>query len=314
MDVKRHLDSGDWQPELRTLRYFLCVAEEKNMTRAAERLRIAQPALSRQIARLETDLGLPVFRRTSRGVELTEAGEILSTRAYAIMAQIAQAHHDVTSRSETPRGVVVVGMPPTPGEFIVAPLLDRIKRDYPEIELRFVEGFSRELETKLTRGEIGLAIMHDAPKREDIVVTDLLVEHLYVIGPCGSLERDSYPLAEAAQLPLIMPSRQNYLRILIDQHADSIGADLNIVQRVDGVWHLKSLVRHGHGFTILTFGGVLTEVQAGTLDARPITDPQIDWTLCIASKADQKDKPAVQAVQAVAQEIVNDLVARGVWR
>lgn len=314
MAIDRHLGSGDWQPELRTLRYFLCVAEEKNMTRAAERLRIAQPALSRQIARLEADLGLPVFRRTSRGVELTEAGEVLSTRAYAIMAQIAQAHHDVTSRSETPRGVVVVGLPPTPGEFIVAPLFDRIKRDYPEIELRFVEGFSRELETKLTRGELGLAIMHDAPKREDIVTTDLLVEHLYVIGPRGSLTRDSYPLSEAVELPLIMPSRQNYLRILIDRHADGIGAELNIVQRVDGVWHLKSLVRNGHGFTILTFGGVLTEVQAGTLDARPITDPQIDWTLCIASKADQKDKPAVQAVQTVAREIVDDLVARGVWR
>ena len=314
MAIDRHLESGDWQPELRTLRYFLCVAEEKNMTRAAERLRIAQPALSRQIARLEADLGLPVFRRTSRGVELTEAGEVLSTRAYAIMAQIAQAHHDVTSRSETPRGVVVVGLPPTPGEFIVAPLFERIKRDFPEIELRFVEGFSRELETKLTRGELGLAIMHDAPKREDIVVTDLLVEHLYVIGPRGSLTRDSYTLSEAVELPLIMPSRQNYLRILIDRHADSIGAELNIVQRVDGVWHLKSLVRNGHGFTILTFGGVLTEVQAGTLDARPITDPQIDWTLCIASKADQKDKPAIQAVQTVAREIVDDLVARGVWR
>ena len=314
MDVTRPFaDPGDWQPELRTLRYFLCVAEEKNMTRAAERLRIAQPALSRQIARLEADLGLPVFRRTSRGVELTEAGEILSTRAYAIMAQLAQAHHDVTARSETPRGVIVVGMPPTPGEFIVAPLLDRVKRDYPEIELRFVEGFSRELETKLTRGEIGLAVMHDAPHREDIASTELLVEHLYVVGPRGSLTRDAYTLREAAALPLILPSRQNYLRILIDKNADAIGAGLNIIQRVDGVWHLKSLVRHGHGFTILTYGGVLSEVQAGTLEARPITDPRIDWTLCLACKADQKDKLAVQAVRAVTQDIVDDLVARGVW-
>jgi LysR family nitrogen assimilation transcriptional regulator len=305
--------TGDWQPELRTLRYFLCVAEEKNMTRAAERLHIAQPALSRQIARLEEDLGLPVFRRTSRGVELTEAGEILSTRAYAIMAQIAQAHHDVTARSETPSGIVVVGMPPTPGEFIVPPLLARIKQDYPQIELRFVEGFSRELETKLTRGEIGLAVMHDPPRREDIVVSELLVEHLFVIGPWGSLNRDSYTLAQAAAMPLVLPSRQNFLRILIDQHCDRIGAELNIVQRVDGVWHLKSLVRHGHGHTILTFGAVLSEVQNQTLEARPITDPQIDWTLCVACKSDQKDKAAIQVVERVVQEIVDDLVARGIW-
>ncbi|KMK65924.1 LysR family transcriptional regulator [Puniceibacterium sp. IMCC21224] len=315
MDLtKKSLHTGDWQPELRTLRYFLCVAEEKNITRAAERLRIAQPALSRQISRLEADLGQPVFLRTSRGVELTEAGEILSTRAYAIMAQIAQAHHDVTSQAGSARGVVVVGIPPTPGEFIVSPLLERTKRDFPEIELRFVEGFSRELEGKLVRGEIGLAVMHDAPRGEDTVSTELLVEHLYVIGPCGSLDRESYPLNDAVRLPLIMPSRQNYLRILIDKHADAIGAELNIIQRVDGVSHLKSLVRHGHGFTILTFGGVLSEIQAGTLEARPITDPQIDWTLCVASKSDQKSKRAIQVVAEVTQEIVNDLVASGIWK
>lgn len=307
------ITSGDWQPELRTLRYFLCVAEEKSMTRAAERLRIAQPALSRQIARLEEDLGMQVFRRTPRGVELTEAGEILQSRAYAIMAQIAQAHHDVTSQSDVPRGVVVVGMPPTPGEFIVAPLLERVRRDYPEVELRFVEGFSRELDGKLSRGEIGLAVMHDAPAREDLRCTNLLVEHLYVIGPCGSLDRDSYTLREAMALPLIMPSRQNYLRILVDKHADAAGLEMNLVQRVDGVWHLKALVRHGLGFTILTYGGVLSEVQNGTLEARPITDPHIAWTLCIATKADQRSKKAVQVVEALTAEIVNDLVARGIW-
>ncbi|WP_353475422.1 LysR family transcriptional regulator [Salipiger sp. H15] len=304
----------DWQPELRTLRYFLCVAEEKNMTRASERLRIAQPALSRQIARLESDLGLKVFNRTARGMELTEAGEILQRRAYAIMAQIAQAHHDVTAHAERPQGVVVVGMPPTPGEFITPPLLSRVKAEYPEIELRFVEGFSNALEHKLSQGEIGLAVMHDAPVREDIVATELLVEHLNVIGPCGAFDKESYTLAEAAAMPLIMPSRPNFLRILVDKHADEIGAELNIVQRVDGVWHLKSLVRHGHGFTILTYGGVLSEVQNGTLEARPIVKPQIAWTLCTATKADQRRKKAIQVVEALVRDIVGGLVEAGIWR
>ncbi len=304
----------DWQPELRSLRYFLCVAEEKNMTRASERLRIAQPALSRQIARLESDLGLKVFNRTARGMELTEAGEILQRRAYAIMAQIAQAHHDVTAHAEKPQGVVVVGMPPTPGEFITPPLLSRVKAEYPEIELRFVEGFSNALEHKLSQGEIGLAVMHDAPLQEDIVTTELLVEHLNVIGPCGSFDKDSYTLAEAAAMPLIMPSRPNFLRILVDKHADEIGAELNIVQRVDGVWHLKSLVRHGHGFTILTYGGVLSEVQNGTLEARPIVQPQMAWTLCTATKADQRGKKAIQVVEGLVRDIVGELVASGVWR
>ena len=72
-------------------------------------------------------------------------------------------------------------------------------------------------------------------------------------------------------------------------------------------------MRHGHGHTILTFGAVLSEVQNKTLEARPITDPQIDWTLCVACKSDQKDKAAIQVVERVVQEIVDDLVARGIW-
>ncbi|MEQ3625430.1 MAG: LysR family transcriptional regulator [Celeribacter sp.] len=304
----------DWQPELRTLRYFLCVAEEKNMTRASERLRIAQPALSRQIARLEQDLGLKVFNRTARGMELTEAGEILQRRAYAIMAQIAQAHHDVTAHADAPRGVVVVGMPPTPGEFIIPPLLTRIKRDYPDIELRFVEGFSNALEGKLTQGEIGLAVMHDPPLRDDVVAVELLVEHLFMIGPSGALDQDEYTLAEAAVMPLIMPSRPNFLRLLVDKHADAVGAELNIVQRADGVWHLKSLVRDGHGFTILTYGGVMSEVQNGTLEARPIVRPTMTWTLCTATKADQRTKMAIQVVEACVRKIVDELVVSGIWK
>lgn len=304
----------DWQPELRALRYFVCVAEEKSMTGAAGRLRIAQPALSRQIARLEDELGLPLFLRSARGVELTEAGEILLSRAYAILAQIQQAHHDVTAHANAPRGVVVIGMPPTPGEFIAPPLLDHITRRYPEIELRFVEGFSRELERKLANGEIGLAVMHDPPIQDDIIVTELLVEHLCVIGPTGALNRPAYRLAEAAALPLVMPSRPNFLRVLIDKHADAIGAALNVVQRVDGVWHLKALVRHGHGFTILTYGAVMSEIQQGTLEAAPIEEPRISWKLCLATRADQHRKMAIKLVGEAVQSIVTDLVVEGIWK
>ncbi|WP_102223545.1 LysR family transcriptional regulator [Acidimangrovimonas sediminis] len=304
----------DWQPELRTLRYFICVAEEKSVTGAARTLRIAQPALSRQISGLERDLGFPLFLRTPRGVELTEAGEILLARAYAIMGQIRQARHDVTAHADVPRGTVVVGMPPTPGEFIAPPLLAHIKAHYPEIELRFVEGFSRELERWLSNGEISLAVMHDAPMQDDVQVSDLLVEQLYMIGPPGKLEKPVYTLAEAVTLPLIMPSRPNFLRILIDKHADALGLTLNVQQRVDGVWHLKALVRQGHGFTMLTYGGVMSEVQQGTLEAVPIVDPRMEWTLGIATKRDQRRKRTIQIVEQAVEAIVGDLVRRGIWK
>lgn len=304
----------DWEPDTRTLRCFVTVAEEKNITRAASRLHIAQPALSRKIANLEADLGVALFDRTVRGVGLTPAGKLLLDRAYAIFGQLAQTYHDVTSSLDSPRGTVVVGMPPTPGQFIAPPLLQRIRADFPDIELRFREGFSRELETWLLDGQISLAVMHNPPEDSGIIGRELLVETLHLIGWPGSLDKASYTLAEAVALPLIMPSRENYLRVLADMHADAIGTSLNIRQRVDGVWLLKALVRGGHGYTLLTFGGVLGEYHSGTLTAAPITDPEVRWSLCTATKTDRQGNLAVRVIENAIAEIVADLVARKIWR
>ncbi len=305
--------TSDWEPDIRTLRCFVTVAEERNITRASNRLNIAQPALSRKIANLERDLNLVLFDRSVRGVDLTPAGKILLDRAYAIFAQLAQTFHDVTASSEKPAGTVVVGMPPTPGEFIAPPLLRHVKAHFPEIELRFREGFSRELENGLLNGQIGLAVMHNPPERPDITSQELLVEKLHLIGRTGALDKPFYTLAEAAALPLIMPSRANYLRLLADQHAEAAGHPLNIIQRVDGIWQLKALVRDGHGYTLLTFGGVLTEFHLGTLTAAPIIEPEVQWRLCTAIKSDQRRNMAVLEVERAIGEIVADLVARDIW-
>jgi LysR family transcriptional regulator, nitrogen assimilation regulatory protein len=304
---------SEWEPDIRTLRCFVTVAEEKNITRAANRLNIAQPALSRKIANLETDLKLALFERSVRGVELTAAGKILLDRAYAVFGQLAQTFHDVTANAERAEGTVILGMPPTPGELIAPGLLARIKRDFPGIELRFREGFSRELEDWLLTGQIGLAVMHNPPARADLTGQELLVETLHLIGATDSLEPRSYTLREAAALPLIMPSRSNYLRVLADHHAETIGTSLNVVQRVDGTRHLKALVRDGHGFTLLTYGGVLTECNLGTLAAAPIVEPQVEWRLCTVMKTDQGRSMALRVVNDVIAAMVAAMVAQRIW-
>lgn len=306
--------SGDWPIEIRSLRYFACVAEEKSFTRAAKRLRIAQPALSRQIRKIEDDLEVQLFVRNARGVELTEAGEILLTRAYVIFNQIQQTHHDVTIHSSRPAGVVSVGMPPTPGEFLAPRLLERCKERYPDIQLRFLEGFSNELEQKLTNNEIGVAVMHDPAPRDEIKISKLLVEHLCLVGKAGTLSKPAYTLAEAGAYPLVMPSRPNYLRVLIDDHAERYKIPLNIVTRSDGIGHTKSLVKYGHGFTILTYGAIISEVQQGVLEAVPIREPEILWTLCVAMRTDQSRKHTLSVVESLIREIVQDLVETGLWK
>lgn len=306
--------SDDWNLDLRALRYFVSVAEEKGFTRAAARLQIAQPALSRRIRRLEEDLGVDLFRRTPRGVDLTESGAMLLERAYTIFNQVQQVHHDLSGEADLARGVVTVGMPTTPGEFIAPVLLERVRATHPGIELRFREGFSGVLERQLANNEIGVAVMHDPEPRDEIAITPLLTERLWVVGRRGSVDANGYTLADAVRLPLILPSRPNFLRVLIDDRAARAGLALNEIHRADGLWLLKSLVRYGHGFTILTYGAVISEAQQGTLDAVPIRDPAIEWTLCVANRRDQIHRRAVAVVVDQIRDIVADLVARQVWR
>lgn len=303
----------DWHPEMRALRYFVCVAEEKSFSKASGRLRIAQPALSRQIANIEQNLGVSLFERHPRGVELTEAGELLLASSYSIFAQLSRAYRDITNNSQSPKGIVVIGTPPTPGEFILPELLKRVKERYPEIELRLVEGFSRQLEKALLSGEIALAVMHDPPNRSDIRTQVLIEERLSLIGPPHVLQQDSYTFEEAAGMPLVMPPRPNYLRMIVDRVADEKQLSLNVVQRVEGVWHLKALVRHGAGCTILTSGAVSVERRQGTLAVRPITDPEITWPLCIAVSEEQRRKGAVRAVEELVVEIMREASAEGIW-
>ena len=304
----------EWQPDLRSLRYFVCIAEEKSITKASSRLNIAQPALSRQIQRLESELGVALMRRSSRGIELTTAGSMLLERAYGIFNQIQQTHHDLSGAGSNAQGVVTVGTPPTPGEAMAPMLLERIRKQYPQIELRFREGFSNLLERQLVNNEIAVAVMHDPEPRNQLAIFPLLVEQLWVIGKRGTLKKEGYRFAEASRLPLILPGRSNYLRVLIDSYAGRHGLQLNEVQRADGVWLLKALVRYGHGYSILTHGAVMTEVKQRTLEAVPIRDPKIDWTLCLATRKDQQDQRAVAIVVAEIRAIATELIANGSWK
>lgn len=304
----------DWPIDLKSLRYFVGVAEEKSFSRAASRLRIAQPAISRQVRSLEDDLGVELFTRHARGVDLTEAGEILLRRAYTIFRQVQQARDDVNTHSRTPRGTVTVGAPPTAGEFIIPRLIAQSRAAYPEVELRFVEGFSGELHQKLMNNEISLAVMHNPTLHPEIKISELLTEYLCVVGPAGSLTRTGYTLAEVAAMPLVLPDRPNHLRILIDEHAERHDLTVDASIHSDGVWLTKAIVREGHGFTILTAGAVISEVRQGLLDAVPISDPSIPWRLGVAMRVDQSRKRTFVVIEELIHAIAGGLVAENIWR
>jgi DNA-binding transcriptional LysR family regulator len=189
---------------LRRLSYFVAVARERNFTRAAERLRVAQPALSRQVRLLEQELGVDLLRRTTHQVELTEAGEYLLERAPGLLASADELFRRVQAFGSGQRGRVVVGYGASAGYETAPELLRRLAEHHPHVELvtelrgstAILEGLrdgsldlglvrcpppAPELERRLVRAERqGVLLRHDhhLATRDAVALADLASETL----------------------------------------------------------------------------------------------------------------------------------------
>ena len=155
--------------ELRQLRYFLTIADQGSFSKAAGELGIAQSSLSEQMTRLEKDLGVTLFRRSTLGVTLTESARIFYEQARAVLQKIETARAVVTGSSRNPAGTVLLGMPQTVSGVLALPLLLAAKKMFPNVELRITEELTRDLVERLRQGRTQLAILIDDGQLEEFV-------------------------------------------------------------------------------------------------------------------------------------------------
>lgn len=173
--------------ELRHLRYFVAVAEEGHVTRAAERLGMQQPPLSQQIRALERLVGEQLFRRTARGVELTDAGEVLLTDARAMLGQLDRAVETARRAARGEHGKLTVGFTSTaPFNSLVPLSIRRFHEECPQVSLTVEECLSDELVDRLTSDRIDVAFIRTSPVgSEGLTVTELAKEPMVVALPEG---------------------------------------------------------------------------------------------------------------------------------
>jgi LysR family nitrogen assimilation transcriptional regulator len=301
--------------DLRSLRSFQYVAELNSFTRAALHLRVAQPAVSRQIQKLERDIGVELFLRRGRDIELTQAGALLLQKARLLLGQIEQIVDEVRVQATEVLGTVVIGAPPTIGDRALPALIRRCSELYPGLTLEFVESASPGLYDMLRDKTVSVALLHGPRPSADLIVLPLILDQLYLIGPgrkIGELEPVRAPY-ELARLPMILPRVPHNRRMVIDEACVRHGINLNVRMHVDGFTFIRALVAEGFGYSMLSYYGIHEEVEAGRLSAVKLENPSVEWNLSIAYRHDLASSRAVSAVVRILQNVMREQVKDDAW-
>ena len=265
----------------RQLNYFLRIAELRSFTKAAAVLRIAQPALSRQIQQLEDDLGVRLFVRSDSGVSLTEAGEALRTRAASLLQQFANVRAEVGALSDRVQGRLHFGMPPSLFDLATMPLLLAIRERYPSVQPSVIENVSSTIYELVLAGRLDFGVVLSTESMLGLHQRDLFSEQLFLARPCAPGTSDPGPvsLAEVVSQPLVLTQSTNAMRAILDDAVRGQGLAFVTLLEANSSRIQTALVAAGVGWTVLTYSALASDVSAGRLTAAPIEDLCVTWTL-----------------------------------
>ena len=298
--------------DLKQLEYFVNVVDLGGFSRAARLLGVAQPAISRQVRSLEVELRQNLLVRNGRGAAPTEAGKRLLAHARGILQQVERARAEVDEIKGAPVGHVVVGLPPTLARLLTAPIVREFRRRFPRATLSIVEGLSSSMHEWLQVGRIDVGLLYNPAPSPAIEARPLLEEPLcFVARREKSARVRAMPLADLPRHPLIIPSRPNAIRMLVETRLAAIGQKPQVALEIDAVSAILELVAEGHGFAVLSARALDGAGVARKLVARPIVRPRIASTLAIATSAQRPSTPLQQASVGLIEEVAVRAVAPG---
>ena len=262
--------------ELRTLRYFLAVAREENMTEAANVLHVTQPTLSRQIAELERELGVTLFERTNRSCVLTGEGMRLRQRAEEILSLVDQAEAELADAEGALTGTIRIGAGETQAMRLVLSTFAALHRDHPGVTVELYTGNADAVEERLERGLLDFALLIEPVNLEKyewlrMPEADRVGVAVRAGGPWGQLAAASPD--DVAQMPLLLSSRTSNKAVDLVGWSDGrlSAQDLNVVGRFDLLGNAAHLVRTGEACAV----GIdhLLQLDASDLRFVPLDPP-----------------------------------------
>ncbi|MTJ83713.1 MAG: LysR family transcriptional regulator [Telmatospirillum sp.] len=287
--------------ELRQLEHFVAVAEEQHFTRAARRLNIVQSGLSTSVRSLEEELGVELFLRSTRRVDLTAAGRVLLPEALRVLAAVRKARDTVQAVQGLTRGHLAIGMAQALTPFLDLPaLLSRFRTAYPGIEIRLCQGAAPTLCDKIRQGRLDVAFVPVYGVEPEGVQTRLFVcEALVLACPPG------HPLAGRDGLPLAALAGESFVdfqpdwgnRQLVDHAFADARVDRRVAFEVNDMRTLLDLVSFGLGVALVPERIATVEAGAGgRIALARLAPPEICWEMAVVFAG--RDEPVSAAAGA----------------
>ncbi|WP_188587019.1 LysR family transcriptional regulator [Gordonia jinhuaensis] len=235
------------------LRWFIAVADQGNLTAAADEVHVSQPTLSRMVARLERELGVALFERTGRGLELTRYGQVYLDRARRANAELDAAKREIDELREPARGGLRLAFLHSFGVELVPELIRRFRAENPGVRFTLFQDAAETVVDHVDAGDADLAIVAPRPMRTDMAWRPIIDQRLALAVPADHrfAERPQIGIAEAADEPFVVMRKGFGMRRILDELCAQAGFEPNITFESTELATVAGLIGAGLGVGIL---------------------------------------------------------------
>lgn len=292
--------------EFRVLRYFLTVAREENITKAAELLFITQPTLSRQLQQLEEELGTQLIVRGKRKVTLTEAGMLLRNRAEEIVSLVEKTQSEFEEHDSKINGKIFIGIPESDAGQQVIQLLKSFQNQYPEATYDIYTGTADMVKERMEKGLIDIGLLMEPSDIEKYQYIKLKQRELWgLLVPTESplANKDSVTIKDLKKAPLLLTKRYKNVKELSKWFGSKIDA-LNIVATFNLTTNAVVMVKNNMGYATVVGGSFLGDSE-NRISFKPLS-PAVYSNSVLAWKKHHIFSPTVTKFMEHIKQILED--------
>ncbi|MBQ0921949.1 LysR family transcriptional regulator [Hydrogenophaga aromaticivorans] len=301
--------------DLRQLKYFVKIVEQRSMSRASVELHVAQSALSSQIASLETRLRQKLLIRRSTGVVPTEAGQALYKHAVAILRQVERATHDVERSGGEPSGPASLGLPVVVEDLLALDLFVAARARLPQVTLHLSEGMSYLLKEMVLQGRLDMTVTYQFEPSPGIVEHPLFTEMIYLVSPAksGVKPHKEMSLAQAVQYPLVLSSPQTAMRRVVQAGLAAANLTVTALAEIDSLKTLVDVVEQGHAHTVLPASALQRQLKTDGGDSLVLTPLDISRNVVLCTSEHLPLGVAGTAVYELLEDVVRKALKERRW-